>query len=152
MIQLTKFDKQLLNLIQTGLPLTAAPFAEIGQKLGCDENIVLDRIVKLKEQGVIVRFGAFFDADSLGYKGHLVAVRIDPEFLPVVAETINRFPNVTHNDEREHYFNLWFTIQSRDAQEIDRLVAAVTVMPGVAEVISLPTTDRFKVNVEFQIG
>lgn len=152
MIPLTKFDKQLLNLIQTGLPLTASPFADIGQKLGCDERTVLDRIGKLKEQGIIRRLGAFFDAEALGYKGHLIAARIEPEFLTAVAETINGFPQVTHNDERDHYFNLWFTIQSRDAGEVDRLVAAVTVMPGVAEVISLPTTDRFKVNVEFQIG
>jgi DNA-binding Lrp family transcriptional regulator len=150
-MQLTKFDKQLLNLIQTGLPLTAAPFAEIGLKLGCDEMTILERIAALKEQGIIRRFGAFFDAGSLGYKGHLVAVRVEPESLAAVAAAINSWPQVTHNDERDHWYNLWFTIQSRDSSEVDQLITAVTEMSGVETVISLPTTDRYKVNVEFQV-
>ena len=151
MTQLTKFDKRLLNLIQTGLPLTSTPFADIGIKLGCDEATVLTRIAELKEHGVIRRFGAFFDAESLGYKGYLVAVRVDPQYLPDVAAAINLWSQVTHNDERDHCFNLWFTIQSRDTSEVGRLIDAVIEMPGVNEVISLPTTDRFKVNVEFQV-
>ena len=60
-MQLTAFDKQLLNLIQSGLPLTPAPFADIARQLGSDERSVIERIDKLQERGLICRFGAFFD-------------------------------------------------------------------------------------------
>ena len=150
-MQLTQFDKQLLNLIQSGLPLTPAPFADIARQLGSDEVNVIERIGELQERGLICRFGAFFDAESLGYKGRLVAARVAPDLLPTVALAINDLPQVSHNDERDNEYNLWFTVQSRQEAEILRLIDMVGQMEGVEEVISMPTADRYKVNVEFQI-
>ena len=150
-MQLTQFDKQLLNIIQTGLPLTPAPFADIAARLGCDEERVIDRLADLKTQGIIRRLGAFFDAESLGYKGRLVAVRVKPESLPAVALAVNTWPQVTHNDERENEYNLWFTLQTRDDTIMTTLLLEVEKMAGVEEVISMPTTDRYKVNLEFRI-
>ena len=150
-MQLTPFDKQLLNLIQSGLPLTPAPFADIARQIGSDETKVIERISALQERGLICRFGAFFDAESLGYKGRLVAARVAPAFLPAVALAINDLPQVSHNDERDNEYNLWFTVQSREETEIARLIDRVAQMEGVEEVISMPTSERFKVNVEFQV-
>lgn len=150
-MQLTEFDKQLLNIIQTGLPLTPTPFADIASQLGSDENTVIERLAALREQGIIRRFGAFFDAESLGYKGWLVAARINQDSLPDVALAVNSWPQVTHNDERDNEYNLWFTIQSRQEETVSALLKKLEEMPGVEEVISMPTADRYKVNVEFQI-
>ena len=150
-MELTQFDKELLNLIQTGLPLTPAPFADLAARLGCPEQQVLQRLAQLRDAGVIRRLGAFFDAESLGYRGWLVAVKVEEISLPAVARAVNAWPEVTHNDERDHEFNLWFTIQTRTEAEKDGLLRQVAAMPGVSAVFSLPTTDRFKVNVEFQM-
>ena len=150
-MQLTAFDKQLLNLIQSGLPLTPAPFADIARQMGSDERSVIERIDKLQQRGLICRFGAFFDAESLGYKGRLVAARVKPEQLQAVALAINDLSQVSHNDERDNDYNLWFTVQSRQEEEILRLIDMVAQMDGVEEVISMPTSERFKVNVEFQV-
>ena len=150
-MELTQFDKELLNLIQTGLPLTPAPFAAVAARLGCPEQQVMERLAQLRDAGVIRRLGAFFDAESLGYRGWLVAVKVEEMSLPAVARAANAWPEVTHNDERDHEFNLWFTIQTRTEAEKDGLLRQVAAMPGVSAVFSLPTTDRFKVNVEFQM-
>jgi DNA-binding Lrp family transcriptional regulator len=150
-MELTRFDKKLLNLIQTGLPLTPAPFAAIAARLGCPEQQVLDRLVQLRDAGVIRRLGAFFDAESLGYRGWLVAVKVEEISLPAVAQAVNAWPEVTHNDERDHEYNLWFTIQTRTDEEKEERLRQVAAMPGVSTVFSLPTTDRYKVNVEFRM-
>ena len=150
-MELTQFDKELLNLIQTGLPLTPAPFAVVAARLGCPEQQVMERLAQLRDAGVIRRLGAFFDAESLGYRGWLVAVKVEEMSLPAVARAVNAWPEVTHNDERDHEYNLWFTIQTRTEAEKDGLLRQVAAMPGVSAVFSLPTTDRFKVNVEFQM-
>ena len=150
-MELTQFDKELLNLIQTGLPLTPAPFADLAARLGCPEQQVLQRLAQLRDAGVIRRLGAFFDAESLGYRGWLVAVKVEEMSLPAVARAVNAWTEVTHNDERDHEYNLWFTIQTRTEAEKDGLLRQVAAMPGVSAVFSLPTTDRFKVNVEFQM-
>lgn len=150
-MELTQFDKELLNLIQTGLPLTPAPFAAVAARLGCPEQQVLERLAQLRDAGVIRRLGAFFDAESLGYRGWLVAVKVEEISLPTVAQAVNAWPEVTHNDERDHEYNLWFTIQTRTDEEKEERLRQVASMPGVSAVFSLPTTDRFKVNVEFRM-
>lgn len=150
-MELTQFDKELLNLIQTGLPLTPAPFAAVAARLGCPEQQVLERLAQLRDAGVIRRLGAFFDAESLGYRGWLVAVKVEEISLPTVAQAVNAWPEVTHNDERDHEYNLWFTIQTRTDEEKEERLRQVAAMPGVSAVFSLPTTDRFKVNVEFRM-
>ena len=150
-MELTQFDKELLNLIQTGLPLTPAPFAAVAARLGCPEQQVLERLAQLRDAGVIRRLGAFFDAESLGYRGWLVAIKVEEISLPTVAQAVNAWPEVTHNDERDHEYNLWFTIQTRTDEEKEERLRQVAAMPGVSAVFSLPTTDRFKVNVEFRM-
>ena len=150
-MELTQFDKELLNLIQTGLPLTPAPFAAVAARLGCPEQQVLERLAQLRDAGVIRRLGAFFDAESLGYRGWLVAVKVEEISLPTVAQAVNAWPEVTHNDERDHEYNLWFTIQTRTDEEKEERLRQVASMPGVSAAFSLPTTDRFKVNVEFRM-
>ena len=150
-MELTQFDKELLNLIQTGLPLTPAPFAAVAARLGCPEQQVLERLAQLRDAGVIRRLGAFFDAESLGYRGWLVAIKVEEISLPTVAQAVNAWPEVTHNDERDHEYNLWFTIQTRTDEEKEERLRQVASMPGVSAVFSLPTTDRFKVNVEFRM-
>ena len=150
-MELTRFDKKLLNLIQTGLPLTPAPFAAVAARLGCPEQQVLERLAQLRDAGVIRRLGAFFDAESLGYRGWLVAVKVEEISLPTVAQAVNAWPEVTHNDERDHEYNLWFTIQARSEARQQELLCQVGAMAGVSAVIALPTTDRYKVNVEFRM-
>ena len=51
-MELTQFDKELLNLIQTGLPLTPAPFAVVAARLGCPEQQVLERLAGRLENRV----------------------------------------------------------------------------------------------------
>ena len=150
-MELTQFDKQLLNLVQTGLPLTPAPFADLADRLGCPEQQVLEQLARLRDEGIIRRLGAFFDAEALGYRGWLVAVKVDPVLLAEVARAVNAWPEVTHNDERDHEYNLWFTIQTRSEARQQELLCRIGAMAGVLAVIVLPTTDRYKVNVEFRM-
>ncbi|MBP2633613.1 MAG: putative transcriptional regulator, AsnC family, partial [Firmicutes bacterium] len=70
---LTSFDKELLNILQTKLPISPRPFADLAEVLGTDEIVVIDRLKELKEQGYLRRVGPFFDSVKLGYAGTLIA-------------------------------------------------------------------------------
>ena len=41
---LDSVDRQLLDIIQTDFPLSPRPYAELGQRLGLNEQEVLDRV------------------------------------------------------------------------------------------------------------
>ena len=54
-MELSSFDKSLLNLLQGNIPVCSRPFAEMAIKLGADENFVLERVRELKAAGYLRR-------------------------------------------------------------------------------------------------
>ena len=125
MTELTSFDKSLLNLLQGNLPVCSHPFARLAEELGSDEDTVLSRLRELKRNGYLRRIGTFFNSGRLGYKGTLVALRVDPERLQDVAEAVNGYPGGAHNGGVEGRYALWFTLRSAWAETEKRILAEV---------------------------
>ena len=76
-MELSTFDKALLNLLQSNIPVCNRPFAKMAEKLGADESFVLERVRELKAAGYLRRIGTFFDSNKLGYRGVLVALNVE---------------------------------------------------------------------------
>ena len=150
-MELTAFDKNLLNLLQGHLPVCSRPFARLAQELGTEEGVVLQRVQALKQGGFLRRIGTFFDSNKLGYQGTLVALRVKPEHLPQVAAVINGFSGATHNYEREGRYNLWFTLLSPSEQQERAILAKVRSLPGVESVLNLKAHKKYKINVQFKL-
>jgi DNA-binding Lrp family transcriptional regulator len=148
---LTDFDRKLLNVVQTELPLSQRPYAELARKLNSDEQTVIARLTWLKQQGYIRHIGAFFDSAQLGYSGTLVAVKVSPGYLEKVAQSINSYSGVTHNYEREGEYNLWFTLLTPDLTSQQQTLAAVRELEGVEKLLSMPAAKKYKVNVSFKL-
>ena len=148
---LTQFDKALLNMVQTGLPISKRPFMVLAEKLGSDEATILGRLRYLKDNGYIRRIGPFFDSHKLGYSGTLVAVKVDPNRIEAVTSVINSYPGVTHNYEREGEYNLWFALLAPNKAKQQQILAEIEGVPGVIKLISLPATKKLKVSVQFTL-
>ena len=151
MEQLSDFDKALLNLLQSDLPLCPRPFAALAAKLKVTEDIVLNRVKALKDAGLLRRIGTFFDSANLGYSGTLVALKVTPEDIAPVAKEINRYPGATHNYEREGRYNLWFTLLTPDKAKEDEILAKIRALPGVKDMLNLKANKKYKVNVQFRL-
>lgn len=149
---LTAFDKRLLNIIQTDLPFDSRPFAVLAQRLETEESVVIERLRFLKEHGFIRRIGPFFDSSKLGYIGTLVALEVEPEFIPEVAAVINSEIGVTHNYERDGILNLWFTLFSYNIEAQNETLDKISKLAGVVRLINLPATQKFKVSVQFTLS
>ena len=67
-------DRRLLAAVQPGLPLSPQPFAEIGARLGLGEAEVIARLNRLKEAGVIKRFGVVVRHHEVGYGANAMVV------------------------------------------------------------------------------
>ena len=100
---------RLLNEFQRDFPLCPAPFAELAARLGVGERTVLTGLEKLRREGKISRVGAVFAPKRIG-ASTLAAMAVPAQQLEAVAAAVNRFPEVNHNYEREHRFNLWFVV------------------------------------------
>jgi DNA-binding Lrp family transcriptional regulator len=149
---LTAFDKALLNVLQTGLPISKHPFADLAEKLDSDESIVLHRLQALKRDGYIRRIGPFFDSYKLGYAGSLIALKVTDGYMESVAVAINQYPGATHNYEREGRYNLWFTLLTPPESGLrEQILTEIRALPGVVAMIDLVSKKKYKINVQFKL-
>ena len=151
MTRLSTFDKALLNLLQGDIPICSHPFAELARKLGTDEEKVLERLRELKTAGFLRRIGTFFDSNSLGYHGTLVALKVEPSAICAVAEAVNKYPGATHNYEREGVYNLWFTLLTPNAEYESNVLAQIRSLDGVEDMLKLKANKKYKINVQFKL-
>jgi len=144
-------DKEILNEIQWTFPLVSKPFHEIANKFGVSVDVIKDRLIQLKKIGVLRQLSAIFDTRRLGYKSSLVAMEIEPDKLDFVAQQINRHPGVSHNYERNHQFNLWFTLAVPPGSDLKSEVDKFTKLDGIKKTRMLPTIKLFKIGVKLDM-
>ena len=151
MIELSAFDKALLNRLQSDIPICSHPFAALAEQLHTDEHTVIKRVRELKAAGCLRRIGTFFDSSGLGYSGVLVALAVDENAVEPVAKFINRCSGITHNYEREGQFNLWFTLLTPSAEVENKILDEIAALDGVRNMIRLKSNRKYKVNVQFRL-
>ena len=134
-----KLDKEILNEIQWTFPLIPKPYAEMAKKFGISDEEMMQRLCVLKEAGIIRQISAIFDTRRLGYKSALVAMAIDPENLDYVANQVNKHPGVSHNYERNHEYNLWFTLAVPPGSDLKTEIDKFSKLPGIKKTRLLPT-------------
>ncbi len=145
-------DRKILNIIQTGLPVTPRPFGELAAQVGVTDEEVVDRIRRLKAEGIIRRLGATFDSSKLGYVSTLCAMKAPLECIEAVAEIVNSYDNVTHNYLRDDpRLNVWFTVIAESHERIDEILDEIRAKSGIARILSLPAVRLFKVRVAFEL-
>jgi siroheme decarboxylase len=144
-------DKLILNRIQSDFPITENPFSDIAMELGLSEDVVIERVQRLKEQGIIRRIGGNFSPEKLGYVSTLCAGRVPPDKIDLFTEIVNSYPGVTHNYLRENTFNVWFTFIAPSRESIETSLAEISKKSGGIEILNLPATDVFKIRAQFKL-
>ena len=119
----------LLNDYQQNFPLCPAPFAELAAKLGVAETAVLRKLEELRREGRIARVGAVFAPKRIG-ASTLAAMAVPADKLAAVSDAINRFPEVTHNYEREHHYNHWFVVTAGSEGRLQAALGAIEQSTG----------------------
>ncbi|MDO7697660.1 MAG: Lrp/AsnC family transcriptional regulator [Nitrosopumilus sp.] len=151
MSSLGESDKELLNEIQWTFPLVTRPFDAIAKKFDTTPEIIKEKLNNLKEIGVLRQLSAIFDTRKLGYTSSLVAMEIEHDKLEHVASQINRHPGVSHNYERDHQFNLWFTLAVPPGADLNSELEKFNVLKGIKKVRMLPTLQLFKIGVKLDM-
>ena len=140
---------RLLNEFQRDFPLCPAPFAELAARLGVGERAVLGSLEKLRSEGKISRVGAVFAPKRIG-ASTLAAMAVPAERLESVATAVNRFPEVNHNYEREHRYNLWFVVTAASEGRLQATLGAIEKVAGYP-LLALPLLEEFHIDLGFPL-
>ncbi|MEA1958403.1 MAG: NAD(P)-dependent oxidoreductase [Chloroflexota bacterium] len=151
-IELDVIDKGLLNVLQAGFPIAREPFALTANEIAINEVDVIGRVRRLKRGSIIRYIGPVFDARSLGYSSTLVAMSVPVDRLESAARIVNEHPGVSHNYQRDHQYNLWFTLTLPADKDIQGKVLALSEEIEPEAMMELPALKRFKVSALFDVG
>ncbi len=123
-VMLDDLDTALVTAIQTGLPLSVTPYADVGRQIGMSEAEVIARLQRLQQQGVIKRLGVVVRHHELGYRANAMTVwNIPDEQVSGLGACIGRFEFVTLCYRRPRRlpdwpYNLFTMIHGRDRGEV----------------------------------
>jgi len=122
--ELDETDQALITMIQTGLPLTPTPYADVAQKLQLSEEDVIQRIQRLNESDVVKRFGVVVRHHELGYKANAMTVwNIPDEIVSELGSCMGQFDFVTLCYRRPRRlpdwpYNLFTMIHGKDRDDV----------------------------------
>jgi len=135
-------DRAILNALQEGFPICDRPFAAAAAPLGLTEDDLIARIARMRETGIITRFGPFLDAAAMGGAFCLCAIAVPPARFDAVLTQVNALPEVAHNYERTHRLNMWFVLATETEQGIAEATARIERDTGLA-VLAFPKLKEF---------
>ena len=142
-------EKRVLNDFQHDFPLSATPFADMAQQLGVSEDEILSTVSKLQHDGVISRVGPVFTPNRIGVST-LAAMSIPEAELECVARIISAFPEVNHNYERDHEFNLWFVVTASSEEHLDIVLHEIE-QHAEYPLMSLPMLEDYFIDLGFNL-
>ncbi|MDT8281805.1 MAG: Lrp/AsnC family transcriptional regulator [Gammaproteobacteria bacterium] len=143
-------EQHLLDNFQRDMTLSATPFADIARQLNVSEDEVIKTTQSLQERGVISRVGPVFRPNRIGVST-LAAMSIPEDKIECVARIVSAFPEVNHNYQREHEYNLWFVVTASSAEHLDIVLYEIeqhTEYP----LMSLPMLEDYFIDLGFKLA
>lgn len=131
-LTLDELDRRIVNRLQDGIGTESRPFAPVAEEIGISEQRLISRLRRLRESGVLSRFGPMFNAERMGGAFCLCAMAVPEARFEAVTEQVNAHPEVAHNYAREHRFNMWFVLASEEADRIESVAKAIEAETGLA--------------------
>jgi len=145
-------DLYILDALQDDIPLVPRPFEAIALRLGIPEQVLLDRLKRLQDEGIVRGISPFLESRHMGLSAAtLIALHVPEDRVHEIAAIISSYPEVSHNFRRDHYYTLWFTISGKNEEAIQSVLAEILRRTGIpdTDVLNLPTVKKLKVDVRF---
>ena len=143
-------DRRIINRLQGGFPVSERPYRDAARTLGATESELITRIRCMLDDGLLTRFGPLFHAERMGGALSLCALKVPEDRFDEVTETVNSFPEVAHNYQREHEMNMWFVLATETPQQLDEIIRRIQEHTGL-EVYNFPKQTEYYVGLNLQV-
>ncbi len=147
---LDKIDRQIINRLQGGFPVSDRPFNTVAGEFKLKEQDLIDRIEGMLEEGTLSRFGPMYNVEKMGGAFCLCAMAVPEQSFDRVAAEVNAHDEVAHNYEREHKLNMWFVLATETPDEILKVAADIEEETGLS-VLRFPKLDEFFIGLKVKV-
>ena len=147
--ELSDEQKELVRLLQDGLPAVARPFEHAARDLGWSQQRVVRQIAQWVDAGVIRRFGAVVNHRQLGFVANGMCVfNVPSDRIDAVGESLAHYAEVSHCYRRPSApgwdYNLFAMIHGRSKEEVLALAARISGELGLDDYEVLFSSDEYK--------
>lgn len=131
-------DRDLLQVLAAGMPLTPRPYHEIWLRLGCSGTCVTARINTLQAAGVISRLGVIVRHRALGWSSNAMVVwDLPPEQIDAAGPALAALEGVTLAYERQPVpgvwpYRLYNMVHARSRGAAEEIISAARSLPELA--------------------
>ncbi|WP_108818785.1 siroheme decarboxylase subunit beta [Pseudovibrio sp. Alg231-02] len=136
--EFSEFDRALVAALQEGLPLVSEPYAQIAHQLGVSEELVLERVASMKENGAIRRIAAVPNHRALGMRANGMSVwNIVDEDVERVGQMMGSLDFVSHCYQRPRWlptwpYNVFAMVHGKTREECLTLVKEIEALIGTS--------------------
>lgn len=148
---ITSLERDFLNGYQGGFPLTQRPYRQIAGELGTDEDTLISTIRGMLDKGLLSRFGPLYNAERLGGRFTLAAMAVPPSDFKRIAMILDGMPEVAHNYQRDHSFNMWFVLATPSKGELSGTIRRIQSLTGMT-VFDFPKLKEYHLGFWLHLG
>jgi DNA-binding Lrp family transcriptional regulator len=151
-LQLSCEDRELIKIVQSGLPVVSRPYAEIAKRLNSSEAAVISRLQYLIDNSAIKRYGVVVRHKELGYTANgMVVWDIPDDKVEEMGMCIGKYDCVTLSYRRprrlpDWSYNLFTMVHGSSREEVTQKVEDIINDCGLHNIKNtiLFSTRRFK--------
>ncbi len=143
-------ESVVLKVVQSDLPDSLTPFADIAAEAGLSEEAVLELLRSLKREGVIRRFGASIKHQRAGWSSNaMVAWVVRGHDVEELGRRAAACDNVSHcyyrpSSAPDWPYELYTMVHGRSAEEVSRVVEELRQSLGLEEHRALHSVRELK--------
>ena len=148
--EFTPTQKDILRIVQSDLPDSLTPYADIAREVGTSEEAVLELLRSLKEEGVIRRFGASIKHQRTGWNVNaMVAWIVERERVEEVGTKASEHDHVSHcyyrpSSAEDWPYELYTMVHARSNEECTKVIEELRAMTGLGDYLVLTSIRELK--------
>ena len=150
----TPLERAILAAVQEDMPLSPTPYADIAARCGTDEQTVLELLQRLREAGVIRRFGATLRHQRVGFACNIMVAWKVPQSMSAgerdaAGKIFAAHPRVSHcywrpDTAPDWPYTLYSMLHGHSEAECLAAVQNLSAQSGLAEYACLSSLAELK--------
>lgn len=146
---MTELERDILNAIQHGMPLTLSPYQDMAKDIGISLDQLLEVLRKWTSDKKIRRVGAIVNHFQIGHgSGAMVVWNVPEDRIDEVGKLFASLPEVSHAYQRpvqkEWSYNLYTMVHASNNEELEMTLEAMGRKSGICDYRALKTVRELK--------
>lgn len=144
-----EIDKNIISLLQGDVPLQPRPFQGLAQQVQLSEQEIVERIIKMQQDGILRRWGAVLRHRQAGYLVNaMVAWKVEPARADEAGRLMAEFNEISHcylrNVPDSFAYNLFAMVHARDDKELRQVIEEVSNRTGIQDYTIIKSLKEYK--------